>query len=82
MIGASIVVAMETSLLSVQATRVMVMPLLALVETGKTARADSLSCDHLRAIIRELPKCAGARMSGEDVPPFPANLESPKKVHI
>jgi hypothetical protein len=65
MIGASIVVAMETSLLSVQATRVMVMPLLALVESGKTSRADSLSCDDLRAIIRELPKCASARMSAE-----------------
>jgi hypothetical protein len=82
MIGASIVVAMETSLLSVQATRVMVMPLLALVESGKTARADSLSCHELRAIIRELPKCACDPMYGEDAPPYPANLESTKKVHI
>jgi hypothetical protein len=66
MIGAAIVGAMETSLLSIQATRVMVMPLLALVGSGKTARADSLSCDDLRAIIRELPKCASARLSAED----------------
>jgi len=82
MIGGSIVVAMETALLSVQATRVMVLPLLALVESGKRAPPDLLSCDDLRSIIRELTKCAGARMHVGDAPPYPANLESPKKVHI
>jgi hypothetical protein len=54
MIGASIVAAMETSLLAVQATRVMVMPSLALVESGKAAWLDYFSPEDLRAIIRQL----------------------------
>jgi hypothetical protein len=57
MICWSIVGAMETSLLGLQATMVMVMPLLALVETGKAAGQQFLSCDDLRT-IREMP---GAR---------------------
>jgi hypothetical protein len=42
---------METSLLTLQAAKVMVLPLLALIEGGKAARPDSdfLSCDDLRA---------------------------------
>lgn len=54
MIGTLIVAAMETSLLTIQATKVMVMPSLALIEARKAARSDSdfLSCDDLRAIIR------------------------------
>jgi hypothetical protein len=57
MTGTLIVAAMETSLLTLQATKVMVMPLLALIDGGKAARpyADFLSCDDLRALIRELP---------------------------
>lgn len=59
MIGSSIVGAMETSLLGIQAARVMVMPLLALVETGKQAAQHFLSCDDLRSIIREMPNSRG-----------------------
>jgi hypothetical protein len=57
MTGTFIVAAMETSLLTLQATRVIMMPLLSLIEGGKAARpyADFLSCDDLRALIRELP---------------------------
>lgn len=55
MIGSSIVGAMETSLLGIQAARVLVMPLLALVESGKQAGQHFLSCDDLRNIIREMP---------------------------
>jgi hypothetical protein len=55
MTGTLIVAAVETSLLTLQATKVMVMPLLALIEGGKAARPDSdfLSCDDLRALIRK-----------------------------
>ena len=59
MIGSSIVGAMETSLLGMQAARVMVMPLLALIETGKQAGQHFLSCDDLRSIIRQMPNCRG-----------------------
>ena len=55
MIGSSIVGAMEASLLGIQATRVVVMPLLALFQTGKEAGQQFLSCDELRAIIRAMP---------------------------
>jgi len=55
MIGSSIVGAMETSLLGIQATRVMVMPLLALFQAAKEAGQQFLSCDDLRAIIRAMP---------------------------
>jgi hypothetical protein len=57
MTGTLIVAAMETSLLTLQATKVMVMPLLALIESGKAARPDSnfLSCDDLRTLIRKRP---------------------------
>ncbi len=65
MIGSSIVGAMETLLLGIQATRVMVMPVLALVESGKAARLEFFTCDELRTIIREVPKCACARVTGE-----------------
>ncbi len=61
MIGSSIVGAMETSLLGIQAARVMVMPLLALIETGKQADPHFLSCDDLRSIIREMREPAGIR---------------------
>jgi hypothetical protein len=47
MIGNLIVAAMETSLLALQATRVVVMPFLDLVEAGKAARQNYLSCDDL-----------------------------------
>jgi hypothetical protein len=49
---------METSLLTLQAAKVMVRPLLALIEGGKAARPDSdfLSCDDLRALIPEATK--------------------------
>lgn len=59
MIGSSIVSAMETSLLGIQATRVMVMPLLALFQAGKEAGQQLLSCDDLRAIIRAMPSARG-----------------------
>jgi hypothetical protein len=60
MIGTSIVAAMETSFLTLQATKVVVMPLLALIEGGKAAQPDLLSCDDLRAIIRTQKCHAGA----------------------
>jgi len=42
-----------------QAARVMVMPLLALIETGKQAGQHFLSCDDLRSIIKEMPNPRG-----------------------
>ena len=46
---------MEASLLTIEATKVMVMPLLALIDSAKVGRpaSDFLSCDDLRAIIRK-----------------------------
>jgi hypothetical protein len=57
MIGTLIVAAMETSLLTIQAAKVMVMPLLVLIEGGKAGWpvSDFSSCDDLRAIIRKQP---------------------------
>jgi hypothetical protein len=59
MTGTSIVAAMEASLLTIQATKVMVMPLLALIDSAKVGRqaSDFLSCDDLRAIIRKQSGC-------------------------
>jgi hypothetical protein len=59
MIGMSIVAAMEASLLTIQATKVMVMPLLALIDGGKAGPSGSefLSCDDLRTIIRKRSSC-------------------------
>jgi hypothetical protein len=65
MIGTSIVAAMETSLLAVQATRVMVMPSLAIVECGKAAWQDYFTgddlppCNHSAAKRVGMPVAAG-----------------------
>lgn len=55
MLGTSIVIAMETSLLTLQASKVVVMPLLSLIEGGKASGRSHLSCDDLRSIIRMQP---------------------------
>ena len=55
MIGTLIVIAMETSLLTLQASKVIVMPLLTLIEGGKASGLPPLGCDDLRSIIRKQP---------------------------
>jgi hypothetical protein len=52
MVGTSIVAAMETSLLCLQATRVIVMPILALIESTKADRQDFSSCHEPCAVVQ------------------------------